>query len=78
MKAYKYLFFATIFLFACQKDLLEKSPIIGVTDENFYQTELDAISAVNGAYAALQFEMTPAPHFRWFWGYRLFRRRMGF
>ena len=68
MKAYKYLFFATIFLFSCQKDLLVKSPIIGVTDENFYQTELDAISAVNGAYAALQFEMTPAPHFRWFWG----------
>jgi len=68
MKAYKYLFFATIFLFSCQKDLLEKSPIIGVTDDNFYKTEVDAVSAVIGAYAALQFELTPGGHFRWFWG----------
>ncbi len=52
----------------CQKDLLEKSPIVGVTEENFYNTEEDAIAAVNAAYAALQFELTPAGHFRWFWG----------
>ncbi len=68
MKNLKYLTVAIVFLFACQKDLLEKSPIIGVTEDNFYKTEADAISAVNGAYAALQFEMTPAGHFRWFWG----------
>jgi len=68
MKNLKYLIIAIVFLFACQKDLLEKSPIIGVTEDNFYRNEADAISAVNGAYAALQFEMTPAGHFRWFWG----------
>ena len=68
MKNLKYLTVAIIFLFACQKDLLEKKPIIGVTEDNFYKTEADAISAVNGAYAALQFELTPAGHFRWFWG----------
>jgi len=68
MKKLKYLSFSLVFLFACQKDLLEKSPIIGVTEDNFYKTETDAISAVNGAYAALQFELTPAGHFRWFWG----------
>ncbi len=68
MKLSKYLFLSIIFLFACGKDLLEKDPIIGVTEENFYQTGADAISAVNAAYAALQFELTPAGHFRWFWG----------
>jgi starch-binding outer membrane protein, SusD/RagB family len=53
---------------SCQKDFLERSPIIGVTQDNFYRTTEDAIAAVNGAYAALQFELTPAGHFRWFWG----------
>ena len=68
MQKSKYLVFSLLFLFSCQKDLLEKTPIIGVTEDNFYKTEADAISAVNGAYAALQFELTPAGHFRWFWG----------
>ncbi len=68
MKKLKYLSFSLVFLFACQKEVLEKSPIIGITEENFYKTEADAVSAVNGAYAALQFELTPAAHFRWFWG----------
>jgi starch-binding outer membrane protein, SusD/RagB family len=55
-------------LAACRKDFLEKSPPVGSTLENFYQTEADAVAAINAAYAALQFEMTPAGHFRWFWG----------
>ncbi|GAB4489365.1 MAG: RagB/SusD family nutrient uptake outer membrane protein [Saprospiraceae bacterium] len=64
---------ATFFLLAltfaaCQKEFLEKSPIIGVTEENFYRTEADAVAAVNAAYATLQFQMSPAGHFRWFWG----------
>ncbi|MBK7337937.1 MAG: RagB/SusD family nutrient uptake outer membrane protein [Saprospirales bacterium] len=53
---------------SCTKDFLEKSPPIGVTEENFYKTEADAIAAVNAAYAALQFELSPGGHFRWFWG----------
>ena len=53
---------------ACEKDFLEKSPIVGTTEENFYRTEADAIAAVNAAYASLQFQLSPAGHFRWFWG----------
>ncbi len=53
---------------ACQKEFLEKSPIVGITEENFYRTEADAIAAVNAAYATLQFQLSPAGHFRWFWG----------
>ena len=53
---------------ACNKDFLEKSPIVGTTQENFYRTADDAVAAVNAAYAALQFELSPAGHFRWFWG----------
>lgn len=53
---------------ACQKDFLDRKPIVGATEENFYRSEADAIAAVNAAYAPLQFEMSPAGHFRWFWG----------
>ncbi len=63
----------TIFLiasvqYACNKDFLEKSPIIGITEENFYKTEADAIAGINAAYATLQFQLSPGGHFRWFWG----------
>lgn len=58
-----------LFVFvSCQKDFLEKSPIIGVTEDNFYRTKEDAIAAVNAAYASLQFQISPSGHFRWFWG----------
>ncbi len=53
---------------ACQKDFLEKKPIVGITEENFYRTAEDAIASVNAAYATLQFQISPAGHFRWFWG----------
>jgi starch-binding outer membrane protein, SusD/RagB family len=54
--------------FGCQKDFLDKKPIVGVTEDKFYRTEADAIAAVNAAYAPLQFQISPAGHFRWFWG----------
>ncbi len=53
---------------ACQKDFLDRKPLIGSTEENFYRTQADAIAAVNAAYAPLQFEISPAGHFRWIWG----------
>lgn len=53
---------------SCQKDFLEKSPIIGITEDNFYRNEDDALAAVNAAYASLQFQLSPSGHFRWFWG----------
>ncbi len=66
----KYIVISIIALsfFSCEKDFLEKTPIVGTTEENFYRTEEDAIAAVNAAYASLQFQMSPAGHFRWFWG----------
>ena len=69
----KYIFLSVIsialtILSSCSKDFLDRKPIVGVTADNFYKTEADAIAAVNAAYAPLQFEMSPAGHFRWFWG----------
>jgi starch-binding outer membrane protein, SusD/RagB family len=60
--------FLIVFLTSCNKDFLDKNPIVGVSEENFYRTESDAIAAVNAAYATLQFQLSPAGHFRWFWG----------
>jgi starch-binding outer membrane protein, SusD/RagB family len=62
------LILAALGLAACQKEFLEKKPLVGSTIENFYKTEADAIAAINAAYAPLQFELSPAGHFRWFWG----------
>ncbi len=59
----------TAFLFsACEKDFLDRSPIVGTTEGNFYRTSEDAVAAVNAAYAAMQFQLSAAGHFRWFWG----------
>lgn len=68
MKKTATLLLLTLTLAACEKEFLEKKPIVGVTEENFYRTEADAIAAVNAAYATLQFQLSPAGHFRWFWG----------
>ena len=68
MQRYGALIFMGILFFGCQKDFLEKRPLVGATIENFYQTEQDAVAAINAAYAPLQFELTPSGHFRWFWG----------
>ncbi len=57
-----------LLLGACQKEFLEKKPIVGITEENFYRTEADAVTGVNAAYAALQSQLSTAGHFRWFWG----------
>jgi len=55
-------------LTGCSKDFIDRSPVVGVTEATFYQTEQDAIFAINSAYSSLQFEMSPNGHFRWFWG----------
>jgi len=71
MEKHKALIFFALALFlpnACQKDFLERKPLVGATEENFYRTADDAIAAVNAAYAALQFEISPGGHFRWIWG----------
>lgn len=68
MKLRYILVFITLSFLSCQDEFLDRTPIVGVTEENFYNTEEDAIAAVNAAYAPLQFELSPAGHFRWFWG----------
>ena len=55
-------------MLSCSKEFLERGPLVGQVEENFYQNEEDAIAAINAVYATLQFELTPAGHFRWFWG----------
>ena len=49
-------------------NFLEPDLLVGASEEDFYKTEEDAIFAVNAAYAALQFELTPGGHFRWIFG----------
>jgi hypothetical protein len=67
-KSLIFIFLVSIIPNACKKDFLERKPLVGATEENFYKTPEDAISAVNAAYAPLQFEISEGGHFRWFWG----------
>lgn len=45
--------FALLILSSCEK-FLEKEPLDSVNTANFWQTEADALSAINGAYQPLQ------------------------
>ncbi|PTN10540.1 RagB/SusD family nutrient uptake outer membrane protein [Mangrovibacterium marinum] len=56
MKILKYIPLVLIVLAmsSCNDDFLDKSPLNTINTENFYQTESDAIAAINGAYQPLQ------------------------
>ncbi|MDP4202368.1 MAG: RagB/SusD family nutrient uptake outer membrane protein [Bacteroidota bacterium] len=56
MQIKKYISFAlaALLLTACNSDFLNKAPEDTINTSNFFQTEEDAISAVNGAYQPLQ------------------------
>lgn len=57
MKSLKHLFLlASIVVagFSCSDDFLEKAPLDTINTDNFYQTEADAVAAINGAYQPLQ------------------------
>lgn len=56
MKILKYIsiLFLVLIGTGCQKSFLEKSPLDSINSSNFFQTESDAISAINGAYQPLQ------------------------
>ncbi len=43
-----------LLLVSCSEDFLEKAPLDTINTENFYQSEADAIAAINGAYQPLQ------------------------
>jgi hypothetical protein len=44
----------TLLTVSCSEDFLEKAPLDSINTENFYQTEADAVAAINGAYQPLQ------------------------
>jgi len=56
MKILKYITFSVMafIAFSCSDEFLEKAPLDTINTENFYQTEEDAIAAINGAYQPLQ------------------------
>jgi tetratricopeptide (TPR) repeat protein len=56
MKLKKYFSFAVLasLVFACSENFLTKSPEDSINTSNFFQTETDAITAINGAYQPLQ------------------------
>lgn len=56
MKITKYFYLAALYLLltACSKAFLTKSPEDSINTSNFFQTENDAITAINGAYQPLQ------------------------
>ncbi len=71
MKKLLFAFIASTLLlgfFSCE-DELNKLPIVGELESNFYKTEGDAINAVTAAYDPLQYNYTnEVYHFRWFIG----------
>lgn len=46
--------FLTVALSGCNEDFLEVAPSNSINSENFFQTESDALAALNGAYQVLQ------------------------
>lgn len=56
MKLKKYFSIAVLasLVFACSEDFLTKSPEDSINTSNFFQTETDAVTAINGAYQPLQ------------------------
>lgn len=62
-------------LVSCKQDFLERTPVVGSTEANFYKTPEDALSATIACYNTLQQEVTNIqgssglkPHFRWYFG----------
>lgn len=56
MKSFKTIgiIFAVFLAFSCSESFLEKAPLDSINTDNFFQTEQDAVLAINGAYQPLQ------------------------
>ena len=68
MKHYAIVVCTILFMVSCTEDL-NKLPVIGELDTNFYQNEADALTAIAAAYDPLQYNYTTIVyHFRWFFG----------
>lgn len=64
-----------VLLFSCKQEFLERTPVVGATEANFYKTPEDALAATIACYNTLQQEVTNIqgssglkPHFRWYFG----------
>ncbi len=68
MKNFALVICTALLMVSCNKNL-DKLPVIGELDTNFYQNEQDALSALTAAYDPLQYNYTTIVyHFRWFFG----------
>lgn len=54
MKRYFIILSIILGLSSCSEDFLTKAPLDSINTENFFETEEDAINAINGAYQPLQ------------------------
>ncbi len=67
----KYILFISVAIFtflSCEKEL-DKLPVLGEQESNFYKTAADAVHALTAAYDPLQYNFTNSVyHFRWFIG----------
>ena len=66
-KTMKYTLFATVFLLASCNGILDKDPIATLDAGSFFQTQEDAIQAINAAYKPLTFSNTNN-NFYWAFG----------
>ena len=64
-----------VLLVSCKQEFLERTPVVGATEANFYKTPEDALAATIACYNTLQQEVTNIqgssglkPHFRWYFG----------
>lgn len=64
-----------VLLISCKQEFLERTPVVGATEANFYKTPEDALAATIACYNTLQQEVTNIqgssglkPHFRWYFG----------
>lgn len=68
LKSFTLLAILVIGFTGCEQEL-NKLPILGELESNFYQNEEDAIAAITAAYDPLQYNYTNSVyHFRWFFG----------
>ena len=68
LKSFAFLTILVIGFTGCEQEL-NKLPILGELESNFYQNEEDAIAAITAAYDPLQYNYTNSVyHFRWFFG----------
>lgn len=63
------LFFTILLMASCGDNFLDRPPLVGETEDDYYQNAEHAEAAVNAIYSALQYEIDDgSAHFRWYFG----------